>query len=488
MLIEALTIGGLGFVAAAGLGVAARIFAVEADPKIDEVEENLAGANCGGCGFASCRNAAEAVVAGKAPTNLCVAGGPPVAERVAAVMGVAAVYREPELARVDCSYGVPKADLKFAYQGHEDCRSAVMLAGGPKLCQIGCVGLGTCAKVCPFGAITMGEDRLPRVDAMKCTGCGTCVRNCPKFIIHLTSVTDRILGFNHTYNCLAPCQNTCPAQIDIPAYVRAIGEGHFEEALHIIKEHNPLPICIGRVCPHPCEDQCRRGLEGEPININHLKRFAADYEMNSGKRYKPFCLPKNQRKVAIVGGGPAGLTAAYYLARLGYAPTIFEAMPELGGMLRYGIPEYRLPKKIMDWEIEGILGLGVEAQVNQRMGADFTLADLRKEGFEAIFLGIGAWASRNLQVEGEDLGGVLPGTSMLIDRGLRKATPVGEKVVIIGGGNTAIDCARPAGAWAPRRSRSSTAAPAPRCRPTTSRWRRPRRKASTSTSWPPPPS
>ena len=442
MLIEALAIGGLGFVAAAGLGVAARVFAVETDPLAEAVEEVLAGANCGGCGFASCAAAAEAIASCKADVNICVAGGPPVAEAVAQVMGVEATYREPEVAKVDCRYGLEEADLKYSYDGLDDCRAAVLLAGGPKECPIGCVGLGTCAKVCPFGAITMGEDHLPKVDPYKCTGCGTCVRHCPKFIIHLTSVTNRILDFNHTYNCLAPCQNTCPAQIDIPAYIKAIAERRFEEALHIIKEHNPLPICIGRVCPHPCEDQCRRGLDGEPININHLKRFVADYEMNSGKRYEPFCLPKNDRKVAIVGGGPAGLTAAYYLARLGYAPTIFEAMPELGGMMRYGIPEYRLPKKIMDWEIQGILELGVEARCNQRMGKDFTLADLRNEGFEAVFLGVGAWASRNLRVEGEDLDGVLAGTSLLIDRGLGKETPVGKRVVIIGGGNTAIDCAR----------------------------------------------
>ena len=442
MLIEALAIGGLGFVAAAGLGVAAKIFAVETDPRAEAVEENLAGANCGGCGFASCSQAAEAIAAGKAEVNICVAGGPAVAEAVAAVMGVAVVYREPEVAQVDCTYGRAEADLKFEYQGVSDCRAAVAMAGGPKVCEIGCVGLGTCAKVCPFNAITMSDAGLPVVDPALCTGCGTCERNCPKYIIHLTSVTGRILGFNQDYNCLAPCQNTCPAQIDIPGYIRAIAEKRFEDALHIIKEHNPLPICIGRVCPHPCEDMCRRGLDCEPININHLKRFAADYEMNSGSRYKPFCLPKNDRKVAIVGGGPAGLTAGYYLARLGYAPTIYEGMPALGGMMRYGIPEYRLPKKIMDWEIDGILELGVEARLNQRMGEDFSLESLRQDGYEAVFMGVGAWNSRNMRLDGEDLHGVLPGTSMLIDRGLEKETPVGEKVIIIGGGNTAIDCAR----------------------------------------------
>ncbi len=442
MLIEALAIGGLGLISALGLGVAAKVFYVEVDPLAEAVEEALPGANCGGCGYAGCASAALAIASKKAPANICVGGGPEVGEAVAAILGVEVTYREPEIAKPDCTYGVGRADMRYQYDGVKDCRAAALLAGGSKECPIGCLGLGTCAAVCPFGAITMGPDHLPQVDPNLCTGCGTCERACPKHIIRLTSVTRRILEFNSLDQCLAPCQNTCPAQIDIPAYVQAIAERRFEDALHIIKEHNPLPICIGRVCPHPCEDQCRRGLDNEPININHLKRFAADYEMNSGRRYEPFCLPKNGRKVAIVGGGPAGLTAAYYLARLGYSPTIFEAMPELGGMMRYGIPQYRLPKEIMDWEIQGILELGVEAKTNMRMGRDFFMSDLNQQGFEAVFLGPGAWGSRNLRLEGEDMEGVLPGTAMLIDRGLKKETPVGDKVVIIGGGNTAIDCAR----------------------------------------------
>ncbi len=442
MLFEALAIGGLGMVSALGLGVAARVFAVEIDPLVEAVEEALPGANCGGCGFAGCSSAALAIAAGKADANICVGGGPEIGEAVATILGVEITYREPEVARPDCTYGTDTADLRYSYDGLADCRAAVLLAGGQKECNIGCLGLGTCVRACSFGAITIGDDHLPKVDPQLCTGCGTCERYCPKNIIRLSSVTDRMLGFNQTNQCLAPCQSTCPAQIDIPGYVKAIAEGRFEDALHIIKEHNPLPICIGRVCPHPCEDRCRRGLDGEPININHLKRFAADYEMNSGKRYTPFMMPKNDRKIAIVGGGPAGLTAAYYLARLGYSPTIFEAMPELGGMMRYGIPQYRLPKEIMDWEIGGILELGVEVKTEVAMGKDFTLESLRNDGFEAIFMGVGAWGSRNLGLEGEDLDGVLPGTSMLIDRGLRKETPVGERVVVIGGGNTAIDCAR----------------------------------------------
>jgi NADPH-dependent glutamate synthase beta subunit-like oxidoreductase/Na+-translocating ferredoxin:NAD+ oxidoreductase RNF subunit RnfB len=442
MLVEALAIGGLGFVAAAGLGMAARIFAVEVDPLVEAVEEALPGANCGGCGYAGCAQAAMAIVAGQAEANICVGGGPEVGENVAAILGVEVTYREPDIAQVDCTYGFDKADLRYSYDGLDDCRAAALLAGGSKQCPIGCLGLGTCARVCPFGAITMGEDHLPHVDPLLCTGCGTCERTCPKSIIRLTSVTRRLLGFNSFNQCLAPCQSTCPAQIDIPSYIRAVAEGRFEDAVMVIKEHNPLPLVCGRVCPHPCEDACRRGLDEEPININHLKRFAADYEMHSGKYIQPFCLPKNGRKVAVVGGGPAGLTCAYYLARLGYSPTIYEGQPYLGGMTRYGIPEYRLPKKILDWEIQGILDLGVEAKTNMAMGRDFSLADLQEQGFEAFFLGVGCWASRDMRVEGEDLTGVLPGSNMLIDRGNLKETPVGDRVVIIGGGNTAMDCAR----------------------------------------------
>ena len=442
MLLATLAIGGLGLVCAIGLGVAARVFAVEVDPLVEAVEAALPGANCGGCGYAGCASAAVAIANKKAPPNICVGGGPEVGEAVAQVMGVEVTFREPDFALPDCTYGTDKADLKYIYDGVRDCRAAAILAGGSKVCDVGCLGLGSCEAICPFGAVTIGPDNLPKVDHDLCTGCGNCERVCPKGIIRLSSVTRRILGFNTLGNCLAPCQATCPAQINIPAYIRAIGEGRYEDAVSIIKEHNPLPLVCGRVCPHPCEDACRRGLDADPVNINHLKRFAADYEMSSGKRFTPFCLPKNERKVAIVGGGPAGLTAAYYLARLGYAPTIFEAQPKLGGMLRYGIPEYRLPKKTLDWEIQGILDLGVEVKLNTAMGRDFTLGNLTEQGFEAVFLGVGAWGSRRLGVEGEELDGTLPGTTMLIDRGLEKDTPVGERVVIVGGGNTAIDCAR----------------------------------------------
>jgi NADPH-dependent glutamate synthase beta subunit-like oxidoreductase len=150
-------------------------------------------------------------------------------------------------------------------------------------------------------------------------------------------------------------------------------------------------LSCGRVCPHPCETKCRRGIEDDAVSINQLKRVVADYEMNSGQRFSIPVAPPTHRRVAVVGGGPAGLSCAYFLRRLGHDVSIFEAMPKLGGMLRYGIPEYRLPKKILDWEIEGILNLGIKRHVNVKFGVDFDLSSLVASEYDAIFLGEGGW-------------------------------------------------------------------------------------------------
>ncbi len=438
-----LVMGGLGIVVGAGLAIASKIFYVYVDPKIEAIEDALPGANCGGCGLPGCSANAEAIVKGKASPSSCVAGGPELAAEIAEIMGVKFELREPEIAKPGCTYGVQDADLKFRYDGVQDCRAAVLLNGGSKLCPIGCLGLGTCVKACPFDALRIGPDNLPVVDMEKCTGCGTCERVCPKNIIHLTSNTLRIMHLNVLDECLAPCQQRCPAQVDIPLYIRLIDQGRDKEALQVIKESVPMPLSIGRVCPHFCESECRRNSVDEPVNINHLKRFCADKELKSGSRYETPKAPLSEKKVAIVGGGPAGLAAAYYLRRMGHASTIFEAMPKLGGMLRYGIPEYRLPKNTLDWEIEGITGLGdIDVRMNKRFGKDFNLQSLKDEGFDAVFIGIGAWGSRNMRVEGEDLEGVLSGTQYLIQMGLEKDVKIGKRVAIIGGGNTAIDAAR----------------------------------------------
>ncbi len=442
MLTGMIAIGGIGLVASILLGIASKVFYVQVDPVVQAVTEALPGANCGACGFAGCSSCAKAIAKGKASPDACLAGGAEAAVAVAQILGVEIEVREPDTARVGCWYPPEEADVRFVYDGVRDCRAAMLLFSGSKLCPIGCMGLGTCVSVCPFDAITIGERGLPEVNKNLCTGCGTCVATCPKAIIQLTSQTRRSQHLYRVDECTAPCQRTCPAGIDIPGYISHIKEGDYRAAITLIKETNPLPLTCGRVCPHPCEEQCRLGRVSDPVNINHLKRFAADYEMGSGVRITPYVAPHTGKKVAIIGGGPAGLTCAYFLARYGHAPTIFEAMPQLGGMLRYGIPEYRLPKAILDWEIEGIIGMGVEVKTGVSLGADLTIGSLQEEGFDAVFLGTGAWDSRGLGVAGEELEGVLPGTRFLIDRGLGKETPVGEKVAIIGGGNTALDAAR----------------------------------------------
>jgi formate dehydrogenase beta subunit len=442
MLTGMLVIGGIGLAASILLGIASTVFYVAVDPVVQAVAEALPGANCGACGFPGCSSCAKAIARGRAQPDACLAGGVEAAAAVAQILGVTVELKEPEVARVGCWYTPEEAACKFRYDGVRDCRAAAMLFGGAKVCEIGCVSLGTCVRACPFDALTMHDQGLPQVNRHLCTGCGTCAAICPKSIIRLSSQTKRSQHLSQVDECTAPCQRTCPAGIDIPAYISAISQGNYRGAIEVIKETNPLPLTCGRVCPHPCEEACRLGTVTDPVNINHLKRFAADYEMRAGQRITPYRAPATGKRVALIGGGPAGLTCAYYLARYGHSPTIFEAMPQLGGMLRYGIPEYRLPKAILDWEIEGILALGVEVRTNVTMGTDVTITSLQEQGYEAVFLGTGAWDSRDLGVEGEDLTGILAGTRFLIDRGLGVDTPVGDKVAIIGGGNTALDAAR----------------------------------------------
>jgi NADPH-dependent glutamate synthase beta subunit-like oxidoreductase len=267
--------------------------------------------------------------------------------------------------------------------------------------------------------------------------------------MEIKTMSQRLLHLNQYDDRIAPCQQTCPAEIDIPKYIFQIKKGDYEGAVNTIKERNPLLLSCGRVCPHPCEDKCRRGIEEEPVSINQLKRFAADYEMNSGKRLPISCAPSTGKKIAVIGGGPAGLTNAFFLRRLGHDVTIFDAMPKLGGMIRYGIPEYRLPKDVLAWEIQGILDLGIEHKTNVTLGRDFDIGSLVASGFDAVFLGIGAWKDYNLGVEGETLKGCYTGINFLSNFSLwqqgetKEDQPfVGKKCVVIGGGNTAIDCVR----------------------------------------------
>jgi len=292
----------------------------------------------------------------------------------------------------------------------------------------------------------MGDDGLPLVHENICTGCGTCVRTCPKGIISLTSVSNRILGEFTTDECTAPCQRTCPAGINIPEQLQQTAMGNYLEALRVIKERNPLPLVCGRICPHPCELECRRNLEDEPVAINYLKRFVADYERESGQRLELFKAPETGRRMAVVGGGAEGLTAACFLARLGHSPTIFEAMPKLGGLLRTAIPESRLPRDVLDWEIESILEMGVEAQTGKALGKDFTVASLLQEGYETVLLATGGWDAMLMRGQEPNLDQAVPGLYLLLPLSLAWAqgmdVPMGKRVVIAGGGDMALDAAK----------------------------------------------
>ena len=441
MLIPAMILGGIAVIAAVGLGVAARVFYVEEDPRIKGILDLLPGANCGGCGLAGCAACAAAIVEGQAEVNACVVGQTEVARDIAAFMGMEMQDNEPQVACPDCQGGA-RAARKYEYGGFDDCRAAMLFYHGPLMCDHGCLGLGTCVRACQFGAITMGDEGLPLFDPARCVGCGACVRACPKGIISIISETTKILHWNLYSECLAPCRQKCPAQVNVPKYIEHIKNGEFELALLTVKENNPLPLSTGRVCPEPCALACRRQIEDEPVAINYLKRFAADWEMNSGKRLHVPVAPDTGKKVAIIGGGPAGLSAAYYLRRLGHSVTLFEQMPALGGMLRYGIPEYRLPKAILDWDIQGILDLGVKARTGVSLGRDFTLDFLRAEGADAIFLAVGAWRDRELGLAEIKPGGVVSGIKFLELFQDDPLTKVKGRAIVIGGGNTAIDAAR----------------------------------------------
>ncbi len=439
---------GLGLACSSLLSAASKIFYVYEDPRIAEVEGVLAGANCGGCGFAGCSAAASAIVYGKATPSACIIGGMESAINVARIMGLDPGTAEPKKSLNECSGG-DRAEDKFLYNGIANCRAMSAYYGGKRLCGVGCIGLGDCVASCMFNAINLGPDGYPVVDEAKCVGCGACQKVCPKGILTVRTMSERLLHFNAEDDALSPCSQTCPAEINIPQYISQIRSGDYSGAVNTIRDRNPLLLSCGRVCPHPCESYCRRGIEDEPVSINQLKRFVADYEMNSGKRLPIPCAPSTGRKVAVVGGGPAGLSCAYFLRRLGHDVTIFDMMPELGGMIRYGIPEYRLPKTVLKWETDGILALGIEHRPNVRLGKDFDTASLKADGFDAVFLGIGAWKDYLLGAEGENLEGCYTGIDFLTRFAEHQqegkeivSFPVGRKCVVIGGGNTAIDCVR----------------------------------------------
>lgn len=251
-----------------------------------------------------------------------------------------------------------------------------------------------------------------------------------------------LLLSTHFGDCYPPCTLRCPSNVDIQGYIGLVGSGKYIEAVNLIRETNPFPSICGRVCTRPCEDACRRNIVDLPVGIDYIKRFAADIELSSPRYFIPPKACESGKKVALVGAGPASLTCAYYLALNGHKATVFEAEDEPGGMMRFGIPAYRLPREVIKKEIEIIEAVGVEIQTQKRLGVDFLLEELVENGYDAIFLGVGAWRSTPLGIDGETANGVLAGIEFLREVAKGRLNRLDGKVVVIGGGNTAIDAAR----------------------------------------------
>ncbi|HEX9069338.1 MAG TPA: FAD-dependent oxidoreductase [Ktedonobacterales bacterium] len=272
---------------------------------------------------------------------------------------------------------------------------------------------------------------------------GMQVRTKSDNLTHIRRTNLEMILSDHNAYCQPPCQVGCPTHIDIPGYLELIAEGQYREAARLVKEVLPFPFILGLTCPAPCQEVCRRGLVEEEIAICRMHGFAAAQCLDDPPTPWVQEAPTGKR-VAIIGAGPAGLTAAYYLALKGHSVKVFDMMSQAGGMLRYGIPEYRLPKDTVDKEFDSVWKLGVESQFNVKLGEDFTIDDLFKEGFEAVFLGIGAWTSNDLGLEGEDAPGVVNAITYLMDKTRGLPVPVDEtkEAVVIGGGFTAFDCTR----------------------------------------------
>lgn len=329
-----------------------------------------------------------------------------------------------------------------------------------------CFDCGTCTGVCPVSEaepafdprkiihmIRMGlKDQLLGSEAIWfCSHCDTCAFVCPQEVV-FSNVIDvlREMAIKEGYVgpgafqvwASGPCKASCPAHISIGGFIAAISQGKYLEGLKLIKREMPFPAICGRVCPHPCEMNCNRAGIDKPVAIEGLKRFLADADLFSDISYTPEKKDEKSQKVVIVGAGPAGLTAAYYLAIEGYPVTVFERLPVAGGMMAVGIPEFRLPRRVLQAEVDKIKELGVEIRLNVEIGKDVTFEALKKD-YDAVFIAIGCHHPIKIDVEGEDeLKGVIDGITFLRDIHLGRPTLLKEKAVVIGGGNTAVDSAR----------------------------------------------
>ncbi|PKL23510.1 MAG: pyridine nucleotide-disulfide oxidoreductase [Spirochaetae bacterium HGW-Spirochaetae-3] len=309
------------------------------------------------------------------------------------------------------------------------------------------------------------------VDASKCVACGQCVENCPinavklgQKLCSLDPVAEektlsprdhvwtkkhwnedyRINRENVAASGTSPCKTTCPAHIAVQGYIKLASRGRYTDALELIKKENPFPAVCGRICPHDCESECTRGGIDSPVAIDEIKKFIADRELDAENRFIPAKRHEYDKKIAVIGSGPAGLSCAYFLAVDGYRVTVFEKRERLGGMLALGIPSFRLEKDVLDAEIDILRELGVEFRTGTEVGGSVSLDELRGQGFEAFYLAIGAQGGRSLGIEGEDADGALAGVDFLREVNLGRKTGLSGNVIVIGGGNVAIDVARTA--------------------------------------------
>lgn len=338
-------------------------------------------------------------------------------------------------------------------------------------CGCSCLSLRTAEMF--INADMVRSNYVSKVDREKCVACGECVQHCPVNALQLgqklcskepviTTIKredtprDTEWGedrWNVDYRTnrkdvvdtgTSPCKTACPAHIAVQGYIKLASQGRYTEALELIKHENPFPAVCGRICPRNCESACTRGNLDEPIAIDEIKKFIAEQDLKQEHRYIPKIKHDYGKKIAVIGAGPSGLSCAYYLAVEGYKVTVFEKQPVLGGMLTLGIPAFRLEKNIIHAEIDILKELGVEFKTQVEVGKDISIAQLRKQGYEAFYVAIGAQKGRKLGIEGEDCDGVMTGVDFLQNVSLGKQTKLSGNVIIIGGGNVAIDVARTA--------------------------------------------
>lgn len=287
-----------------------------------------------------------------------------------------------------------------------------------------------------------GNPKLLRACATVATD-GMVIKTGTERVLQARKIALELIMSDHVGDCKGPCSLNCPAHTDVQGYLKEIALGNDRKAVEIIKEKIPIPASIGRVCPHPCEANCRRKFVEEPLSIAYLKAFAADSDLSSEGPFVPKKAEPTGKKVSVIGGGPAGLTAAYYLCLSGHEVTVYDAMPEMGGMLRYGIPEYRLPKNILRKEISLIENLGVLMKNNMSTGKDVSFEEIRKNS-DAVLIATGAWKSTKIGCPGEELSGVISGIDFLREVNSGKTPEIGKNVAVVGGGNTAMDACRTA--------------------------------------------